>query len=111
MSSCDVALSKEQFCHIINFMKDRSAAQSKIDDLFSKEFTDSIFLPYSRYETEMLKLLEIVMHDTESNWISYFIYDLDFGKEWKEDSVLSADNVPIPLRTPEELYNMLVEEY
>ena len=41
-------LTKEEFCEYINFIKDRVEAEDKINDLFTEEFSDSIFMPYGK---------------------------------------------------------------
>lgn len=105
----NVPLTLEQFSVYIEFIKERDKNMEKINKLFTEEFEDSIFYPYFRYEAQMVRLLETVMKD-KGEWISYFIYDLDFGNKWHENCVTDGDK-DIPLGTIEDLYNFLVEEY
>ena len=106
-------LTKQQFVHYINFMKERWEAEQKLNEAFSEEFEDSIFYPYSRYETELLHLLQTAMQDAESDSaIDYFIYELDFGeRDIAKEAIEEADGTVVPLTTPEELYDYLVKEH
>ena len=109
-------LTKEEFCKYINFIKDRVEAEDKINDLFTEEFSDSIFMPYGKCIDKIVSLLSKIMccKDIDTwgtNDIDYFIYELDFGKKWPEYSVYNEQGSPIPMSTPEELYDYLIEEY
>ena len=102
-------LTKSKFIEIIDFIKERNCAERKIKDVMSDEYDDCIFFPNTKYESKMIELLEYIMEDT-NHWISYFIYDLDFGNEYDNNTVIWEDNgKAIPLGTPEALYNFLME--
>lgn len=47
--------------------------------------------------------------DDESEWISYWIWELDFGKEYRPGSVM-LNHRPVALATIQDLYNVLTEE-
>lgn len=109
-------LTKEEFCEYINFIKARIEAEYKINDLFTEEFTDSIFMPYGKCIDKIVSLLSKIMRCEDidaygTTDIDYFIYELDFGKKWPEYSVYNEQGTPIPMSTPEELYDYLIEEY
>lgn len=108
-------LTKEEFCKYINFIKDRIEAEDKINDLFTEEFTDSIFMPYGKCIDKIVSLLSKIMRCEDidaygTTDIDYFIYELDFGKKWPEYSIYDEYDAPIPMRTPEELYDYLIKE-
>lgn len=112
MLTCKPALTKEEFCNSIKFILNRNSAMNKINKLFTEEFEDSVFYPYFKYETELVKVLKIIMKDnTDESWIDYFLYELDGGTKWTKDSVTYADGTPIKLKTPEDLYEFLIEEH
>ena len=100
-------MTKEVFVETINFMKTRFDNEIVINNYLTAEFGDAIFYPYSNYESQMIKVLENVFDDT-NEWISYFIYELDFGRKWKPGCV-TEDGKDIPLSTPEQLYDMISE--
>lgn len=109
-------LTKEEFCEYINFIKARVEAEDKINDLFTEEFSDSIFLPYGRCIDKIVSLLSKIMRCEAidawgTNDIDYFIYEMNFGKRWPEYTVYDENEKPIPMSTPEEFYDYLIKEH
>ena len=81
------------------------------------EFSDSLYalgidtaeMPLDRVYVDLVDLLETVMGDTRNHWISFFIYNMDFGN--RADAVTVMDNrKEIPLSNIEELWDLLVHE-
>lgn len=102
---------KDLFVQTINFMQERNDGMRKINELFTKEFCDSVFYPYFKYEAQLINVLvasfdydDIIIRD----WLEYYCYELDFGRQHKLGDV-EENGVPIPLGTPEELYDFLFE--
>ena len=105
-------IKKELFVQTINFIRDRNDAMAKINDVFTAEFDDSVFYPYFKYEEQMIKLLAASFNyddDVMADWLYYYCFELDFGRKHKLGDV-TKDGKPIPLGTPEELYDMLFED-
>ena len=105
-------IKKDLFVQTINFIKERNDAMDKINNAFSAEFDDSVFYPYFKYESQMVKVLAASFDyddDIIRDWIEYYCYELDFGRKHKIGDV-TFNGVPIPLGTPEELYDMLFKE-
>jgi len=102
-------MNKENFVKIINAIKEQREIDRK-----ATEALDSIFIDVigGFYDNETLfSVIEnyLVEHfKDESGWIEYFIYDLDFGKDWKEDSCSEEDGTIIDISTIEKLYDFLV---
>ena len=42
-----------------------------------------------------------------TSWISYFCFELDFGREWKPGTI-SNNGADVKLQTAEDLYNLLL---
>ena len=107
-------LSKETFIKTINFIQDRADAQHKISRYFSEEFGDSIFWPYQKYESTLVELLKEIFDDKETEWIDYFIYELDFGRKWQPFTVYEKDiegnKVEMPLKNASNLYDVLTRK-
>jgi len=60
-------------------------------------------------EDQMIEMLKLLAEDTE-DWISYWIYDCDMGNGKNSDSVRTQDDkTPIPLRTPEDVYECIIK--
>lgn len=81
------------------------------------EFFDSLYalgidtaeLPFDRVCGDLVDLLEIEMGDTRNHWISFFIYNMDFGN--RADAVTVMDNrKEISLSNTRELWDLLVHE-
>ena len=81
------------------------------------EFFDSLYalgidtaeLPFDRVYCDLIDLLEIEMGDTRNHWISFFIYNMDFGN--RADAVTVMNNgKEISLSTTRELWELLIHE-
>lgn len=81
------------------------------------EFSDSLYalgidtaeMPLDRVYVDLVDLLETVMGDTRNHWISFFIYNMDFGN--RADAVTVMDNrKEISLSNTRELWDLLVHE-
>ena len=105
-------IKKELFVQTINFIRDRSDAMDKLNDVLVDEFADSAFYPYFKYEDQLIKVLAASFDyddDIIGDRIAYYCYELDFGRKHKLGGV-AFNGVPVPLGTPEELYDMLFKE-
>ena len=81
------------------------------------EFSDSLYalgidtaeLPLDRVYVDLVDLLETVMGDTRNHWISFFIYNMDFGSRADEVTVMDKGK-KISLSNTRELWDLLVHE-
>lgn len=55
---------------------------------------------------EVIRLLEIILDDRDGD-ISYWVWELDFGRKWKPGCVTDSDGTDIKLETAEDLYRYL----
>lgn len=70
---------------------------------------DTMELPLDRVCDDLVDLLETAMGDTRNHWISFFIYNMDFGN--RADAVTIMDNgKEISLSNIEELWELLIHE-
>lgn len=105
-------ISKEKFVEIINRLKSYNELQNKINDLFEDniENTEMDFMNAGSicigHESVVVYLLEN-MFDTDM--ISYWIYELDYGEKYEEGCVLDENMNEIDLSTAEKLYDYLVQ--
>lgn len=105
-------ISKKEFVEIIERLKNYNDLQDKIDDLF-KNNIDNKEMDFMNagsicigHESVVVYLLER-MFDTDM--ISYFIYELDYGKKYKAGCVLDENMNEIDLSTAEKLYDYLIK--
>lgn len=104
-------ITKEQFVKIINRLKAYNDLQDKIQELF-KENIDNREMDFMNagsicvgHETIVVELLEN-MFDTDI--ISWWLYELEYGRKYEEGCIQDADGSNIDLSTPEKLYDYLV---
>lgn len=107
-------ISKEQFCKIIQRLRDYNDLQDKIQDLF-RENIDNQEMDFMNagsicvgHETIVVELLENMFNDKDI--ISWWFYDLDYGRKYTEGCIADKDGTPIDLSTIEKLYDYLVKE-
>ena len=112
---CEVPLTKREFVDILNRLREATELVDKVEELFrdSREnlecdFCNGAGLQIS-HEGIVVKLLEKLMQDTFGN-VSYFIYGLDYGREYQEGCI-SDKNGNIDISTPEKLYDFLMLKY
>ena len=102
-------LTKKEFADAMTAI----VAQNKADDEICRAITsfcnDSCFYA-TKYATRgLLDLLISTMKDT-SEWIEYWLYELDCGAKYRPSSV-TQDGKPIKLKTIADLYALLKKEY
>lgn len=112
---CEVPLTKQEFVEILNRLREATELVDKVEELFRSsrenlecDFCNGAGLQIS-HEGIVVKLLEKLMQDSFGN-ISYFIYELDYGREYQEGCV-SDKNGNADIGTPEKLYDFLMVEY
>lgn len=110
-------IKKDLFVKTINFLKEKDDFQTKVNDMFTKEFGDCALYPYDGHTYMIINLLA-ASFDYDDNiikdWIEYYIYELYYGEDWKPNMITETKIVDgkeikadIPLKTPEDLYDML----
>ena len=105
-------MNKELFVESINELQKQFDHDSKFGDILGKAFPGAFsanLVPDNHYIIEqMIKVLKIEMFDNhDHSWIEYFIYELDFGKDYKSGCATFEDGEIIDLSSAESLYNFL----
>ena len=72
----------------------------------TKDYAD-LSIPSTTFDT--VTLLERVTNDT-SSWISYWVYELDCGRKYKNRMITESDGTIIKLATIEDLWKLLKSE-
>lgn len=102
-------ITKEEFIEYVKSLQNLNDFQKGVIDLARKydPYADLGIMEYPNCADELLTLLEKIMHDTDK-WISYFCYEIDFGREWEPGMCWADDDITeIPLQTIEDLWNVL----
>lgn len=100
-------MKEELFIESIEAIKKQYTHDKKCSEAFS------IILPndhISFYDNnilmdQLIKVLSEMVGD-KSDWIDYYIYELDFGKNYKDYKVI-LDNKEYFIKTPKDLYNLI----
>ena len=103
-----MVLTLEQFTDAINGIIDTNHKNEQfsasMEEFSGSWFISELGLPAT---DTLLRVLEIIFDD-RGEWISYWIYELDYGT--RDDlSATNADGTPIPLKTIEDLYTLLIK--
>ena len=102
-------ISKESFVYYINRLKELKNIYSEINKIGRK--FNSFEVNNYEYEDLVVKILEKTFKDEDIGWIEYYLYELDFGEEWCEGKVTDKNGNDIPLKTAENLYDILIKNY
>lgn len=80
----------------------------KTTTAFNDASKECMCLCWPTMEDYVVKLLKREFNDV-GEWISYFIYEKEFGKAFGDDAVTDKNGNPIPFRTVQDLYNLLLD--
>ena len=105
-------ITKQEFVNIINRLRSYNELQDKIDNLFKdnienreRDFINAGSICIG-HESVVVYLLEKIF---DTDMISYFIYELDYGEKYKAGCVLDENMNEIDLSTAEKMYDYLVK--
>lgn len=106
-------IKKEKFVEILRKMEKAEDVRKDIDDIFKKsglweleDFGDSFSIMIC-FDDLIIDILEDMFN---TDMICYWVYDLNFGKNYFDGCILDKDNNIIDIGTPEKLYDCLVED-
>ena len=106
-------ITKERFIQIINRLENYNKLQEKINRVFDEcidnkenDFCNAGSICIG-HESVVVELLENMFN---TDMISYWIYELDYGKEYKDGYVQDGEGNNIYISTAEKLYDYLIKE-
>lgn len=100
-------ISKEKFVVYINRLKNYDDYLEDIKEINRKYSFDSNCIDNKCYSIT-LDLLKDVFNDNNNSWIEYFIFELDYGSEYKYGTI-TIDTKNVNLSTPGHLYDLLID--
>lgn len=106
-------MNKSEFVGIMNQIRKAHNFENNLRDAY-QEYNGAEFFSYGLfvdpvYEEIILSLLEDMMNDQDSQWIAYWVYGLDCGRDWKPGKVIDENDRDIKLSSAEDLWNFLIE--
>ncbi len=104
-------LSEKDFCRVIDELEKLDDKienmNSALSELSEVSYNFSGFL-FDSHINLILNLLELITHDVETQWIKYYIYELNYGKKWKK-GYITFDGEDIKLKNSKDLYKILID--
>lgn len=102
-------ITKEYFSEIMESIKKTYKYQEGLNNYFSKNGVDGYIYQPDCIDTTIKLLHKIFGEKDIDEWISYFCFELDFGRKYKEGMVKDEFGKDIPLSTFDDLYKLLIE--
>jgi len=102
-------MNKELFIKTMEQIKELVREQDAFNDVLSHidpEFGGGYI--YSKPINILSDLLKSLMNDKYDN-ISYYMWELNFGDNYEDGMITDQNNNIIPLKTPEDLYNLIID--
>jgi len=99
-------MKKEQFIEIMKELISIRKDEKNLNEAFKKFEPDFNYICFGRYETLLVKILQIAMKD-KSDWIGYWLYECDCGENKLVNSVKDKDGKKIPIKKLSDLYNCI----
>lgn len=105
-------ITKEEFVNIMDRLKNINDLQNNIDKLIrdSYEYHKNDFMDSAGFmvccEDIIVDLLEKILND-EAEDISYFMYELDYGRDYQDGSIVE-NGVNIDFSSADKLYDYLI---
>ena len=105
-------LNKQEFINIINHLKEVNQFVDEVNDK-ARKLNDAIISDFFNvsslsisFEADLVKVLENMFN---TDLISWWLYDLNYGTEFTIGCIVEADGITKPdLSTAEKLYDYLV---
>ena len=104
-------ISKEDFTKAIYAIQKSYDCENELNNVLNKYGNDSrIFLNGMCVDT-IINLLHAIFGDADKNeWISYFCFELNFGRNFHKGTIICEDGSEADMFTSEDLYNFLINE-
>lgn len=102
-------ISKKSFISYMNRLIEYKKRENKLSDAMSEYCEDFYFFMPKDLESMIVDLLILLTGDNEKDSIiSYWLYELNGGADWKPGTVTDVDGTDIKLQTPEDVYKYLI---
>ena len=118
-----INIGKERFCAILNKMRDQNDLYNEVSDKLSDAVGMSVnLIPLAPIMDDLIYLLDVAMgtdFDKEAGgddgtysmtMIEFFVYEADYGRNYKEGLITDELGNPIKLDSAEALYDLLAAE-
>lgn len=102
-------MTKQEFCRVINELKTADELADNVNNLFRESSLNIDYCNASSmaiYHDDLVVKLLQELFDDKDDWIPHFCWNLEYGKVKLWNPII--DNKSVKLETPEDLYEILV---
>lgn len=101
-------MNKDLFIQTIETMEKLNSEQEAFNNLL--RVVDSEFGGGYIHNKTISLLADLLKEFTNDqyDYISYYLWEIDFGREYYDGCITDSDGSIIPLRTAEDLYNLIM---
>lgn len=106
----NICFSREFFIETMEAIEQQHEHDKKCGDAFKIILPEDFVSYYDNHwiMNQLIKLMKIAMNDNHrDSWIEYYIWDLDFGKNYQKGCASNKDGSPIDLSNVGALYDFL----
>lgn len=106
----EVYFSREFFIETINQLEKQYNHDTKCSEAFRVILPNDFISNYNNHfiTNQLVKVIKIAMNDNhKESWIEYFMYELEFGKHYKEGCATLKDGTNIDLSNAGSLWDFL----
>lgn len=97
---------KKHIGDILRLQKLQSSLERAFND-YNNYYGDACAGCFPTLESNLITLLEVITDDKDE-WIQYWAYELDYGRNYESGKV-TIDNKPVSLKTVRDLWDMLTD--
>lgn len=104
-----VIFTKDLFIETINEIQKQHDNDRKCSEAFKVILPNDHTSNYDNHwlQNQLIKVLQIAMNDNhENSWIEYYLWELDFGRKWKEGSI-KVNSKNFKLQNVHDLWDIL----
>lgn len=103
-------ISRQDFVGMMDEIRKQNDFVDSLNKLFDDYGVDCHVYSFDSLDVA-ITALHLAVGDADKNeWISYYCWELDFGRAWEPGYIVDKDGNEFKLQTPEDLYDLLVVE-
>ena len=104
MKNGKLDITREQFVKLMQKIQKKSDMLDDLNRLFAKYDTDITIFASEDLDVAVEALHAAFGEADEDDCISYYCWDLDFGRSWEPGMITAENGDDVKLETPDDLY-------
>lgn len=109
-----IKFTKGMFINAMDEIQKQHEHDNKCGDAFAVILPDDFTTSYDNHYllNKLLEIIKIAFNDNhKDSWIEYFVYDLNFGKEYIDGMITNKDGSHCNLANAGRLYDFMKENF